>query len=415
MTAWTPVYRIKVNNTEVTDVTLGGLTVTSGRTDIYSQPVAGYCNMTLIETAQQAVNFEINDSVTIEVQNTSGTFVYLFGGFITDLSVTVSTSNANVITQRINIIAVGALARLARAVYTGNIASAYDGQQIYDLLAGVLFDTWAEVPAATTWATYDATTTWANAENSGLGEIDTPGDYDLDSQSNVNDSVYNLASVIATSGLGYLYEDAQGRIGYADSTHRAQYLSTNGYVDLSANDAYGPNLQITKKAGDVRNSVTLSYGSAGNSSVTASDATSIGLYGQLATTIRTYLKNQADAQSQADFYLLIRAYPQFAFKNISFALQNSDLDNSDRNALLNVFMGMPVNLTNLPSNMVEGSFQGFVEGWTWTASMNKLDLTLNLSPVAYSLQAFQWDDVSATEYWNTLNPTLDWLNATIVA
>lgn len=415
MTAWTPVYRIKIDNTEVTDVTLGGLTVTSGRTDIYSQPVAGYCNMTLIETAQQAVNFEINDSVTIEVQNTSGAFVYLFGGFITDLSVTVSSSNANVITQRINIIAVGALARLARAVYTGNIASAHDGEQIYDLLARVLFDTWAEVPAATTWSTYDATTTWANAQNSGLGEIDTPGDYDLDSQTNVNDSVYNLASVIATSGLGYLYEDAQGRIGYADSTHRAQYLSTNGYVDLSANDAYGPNLQITKKAGDVRNSVTLSYGSAGNSSVTASDATSIGLYGQLATTIRTYLKNQADAESQADFYLLIRAFPQFAFKNISFALQNSDLDNSDRNALLNVFMGMPINLTNLPSNMVEGAFQGFVEGWTWTASMNRLNLTLNLSPVAYSLQAFQWDDVSAIEYWNTINPTLDWLNATIVA
>jgi hypothetical protein len=42
----------------------------------------------------------------------------------------------------------------------------------------------------------------------------------------LNDTVYNLASRFATSGLGYLYEDNQGRIGYADSTHRSQYLAT---------------------------------------------------------------------------------------------------------------------------------------------------------------------------------------------
>jgi hypothetical protein len=35
--------------------------------------------------------------------------------------------------------------------------------------------------------------------------------------------------------------------------------------------------------------------------------------------------------------------------------------------------------------------------------------------VAYSLQAFRWNSVPVTEAWNTLNPTLDWNNATIVA
>ncbi len=42
MTAWNPVYRVKVNGSTVTGATLSGLTITSGRTDIYSQPVAGY-------------------------------------------------------------------------------------------------------------------------------------------------------------------------------------------------------------------------------------------------------------------------------------------------------------------------------------------------------------------------------------
>ena len=78
-------------------------------------------------------------------------------------------------------------------------------------------------------------------------------------------------------------------------------------------------------------------------------------------------------------------------------------------------MGMPVNIINLPGNMVNGEFQGFVEGWTWTASLGRLDLSMNVSPVAFSLQAFRWNIVPATEAWNTLSNTLEWIDATIVA
>jgi hypothetical protein len=78
-------------------------------------------------------------------------------------------------------------------------------------------------------------------------------------------------------------------------------------------------------------------------------------------------------------------------------------------------MGLPLNITDLPNNMNDGEFQGFVEGWTFNASVNNLSLTLNLSPIAFSLQAFTWNDVPISEQWNTLSPTLDWLNATVVA
>lgn len=415
MTVWTPEYRVKINGYTVTGATLAGLTVTSGRTDIYSQPVAGYCNMTLIETAEAAVPYQINDPLTVEVQDSNGDWVSLFGGFLTDIGITVQSSGAIATSQRIQITGVGALARLARAVYTGNFGHQFDGDRILELLSGVLFDSWDEVPAATTWATYDATTTWAEAENSGLGEIDTPGDYELHSQSSLNDTVYNLASSYATSALGYLYEDAQGRIGYADSTHRGEYLGTYGYVDLDGNHATGPGLSIVKRAGDVRNAITISYGASGNSSVTDSDATSIALYGQLAATISTTLRNSSDATDQAAFYLGIRAYPQFALKQISFPVASPEIDDADRDALLNVFMGLPLNIQNLPANMTDAEFQGFVEGWTWTAGLNQLNLTLNVSPIAYSLQAFRWYSVPVVETWNTISPTLDWLNATIVA
>jgi hypothetical protein len=413
MTLWNPVYRVKVDGVTVTSATLSGLTITSGRTDIYQQPIAGYCNLSLIETAEAAIPYEVNDAVTIEVQDSNGDYVNLFGGFITDLGITVQISGSTATSQQIRIVAVGALARLARAVYTGNFAHQFDGERIEELLSTVLFDQWNEVPAAETWNGYEATTQWQDAENSGLGEIDTPGDYELHSETGLNDTVYNLASRYATSGLGYLYEDAQGRIGYADSTHRSEYLATNGYVDLDGNHAIGPALSIVKRAGDIRNSITIGYGT-GNAEVSNEDADSISLYGQLANSISTTLRHQADAEAQAAFYLALRANPEFALQKITFPLGSSEIDNSDRDNLLNVFMGMALNITNLPSNMVNGEFLGFVEGWTWSAGLNRLDLTMNLSALQFSLQAFRWNSVPDTESWNTLSPTLDWANATII-
>lgn len=415
MTLWNPEYRVKVNGYTVTSATLAGMTITSGRTDIYAQPQAGYCNLSLLETNESSVTYEINMPLTVEVKDSNGVFVYLFGGFISDLNIEVATSGSTALSQRINIVAVGALARLARAIFEGNIASDMDGDQIYAILSGVLFDTWDEVPAATTWNDYDPTVTWANAENSGLGEIDQPGDYELASQNNVLNNVYAVVSGLATSGLGYIYEDAQGRIGYADSTHRSEYLAANGYVDLDGNHATGSGLNIVKRAGDVRNAITITYGSAGNQSITDSDATSITDYGQLAATVSTTLKNQADAESQAAFYLALRAYPQYLMSRITFEVGSPEIDDADRDALLNVFMGLPLNIINLPTNMVEGNFQGFVEGWTWRAGYNRLTLDLNVSPIAYSLQAFRWNNVPVTETWNTLNPTMTWLDATIVS
>ena len=415
MSLWNPEYRVKVNGTTVTGVALAGLTITSGRTDIYAQPLAGYCSLSLLETDEAYVPYEINKPLTVEVKDSNGDWTFLFGGYVTDVSIEVGTSGSTATSQRINIIAVGALARLARAIYEGNLASDQDGDQIYSVLQELLVNSWNEVPAGVTWNDYDPTTTWANAENTGLGTIDRPGDYDLDSQNGLKIDVYSLVKNLATSGLGYIYEDAQGRINYADSTHRTQYLAANGYVDLDGNHATGPGLTITKRAGDVRNSITINYTSSGNSSVTDSDAASMATFGELASIITTTLKNQTDAEDQAAFYLAIRAYPQYILRSITFEVHSPEIDDTDRDSLINVFMGMPVNISNLPANMVNGQFQGFVEGWTWTAGYNRLRLTLNVSPLAFSIQTAKWEDVINTESWNTLSSSLEWLDATIVA
>lgn len=415
MTLWNPEYRIRVNGSTVTSATLAGMTITSGRTDIYAQPQAGYCNLSLLETDESYVGYEINAPISVEVKDSNGDWVFLFGGFVTDVSIEVGTSGSTALSQRVNILAVGALARLARAIYQGNLSSDQDGDQIFSVLEQLLVNSWDEVAGALTWNDYDPTTTWANAENTGLGQIDRPGDYELDSQNGLVENVYTLVSRLATSGLGYMYEDAQGRIGYADSTHRTSYLAANGYIELDGNHATGPGLNILKRAGDVRNKITITYTSQGNSSTTDSDTESITEYGELSSIITTTLKNQADAISQAEFYLKIRAWPQYLLRSITFEVHSPEIDDTDRDSLLNLFMGMPVKIINLPANMVNGQFEGFVEGWTWTAGYNRLRLTMNVSPLAFSIQTTQWEDVNAAETWNSLSASLEWLDATIVS
>jgi len=416
MTAWAPVWRVKVNGgDDYTNVVLANLSISAGRPNIYTQAQAGYCTLNLINLDLSPILVTINDAVTIEVKDTSGTFVPIFGGNVVDVSVSVSQVGSVAITQEVTITAVGALARLQKALTDGVLAQDFEGDQIATILREVLFAQWNQVPAALTWATYNAATTWATAGNSGYGEIDTPGNYELAARSSNRTVVYDLVAALATSGLGYIYENPQGQIAYADSTHRTNYLAANGYTDLTANHALGTGITIKTRAGDIRNDLTIKYGSASSSEVSDTDEASIALYGDLSQIITTTIKHKADAESQAAFYLALRAYPQPIFESITFALTNPELDNGDRDALINVFMGQPIALNDLPLNMSSGVFQGFVEGWTFRASYNELSVTLQMSPLAYSLQAMRWNDVPIVETWATVSPILDWANATIVS
>jgi hypothetical protein len=415
MSVFNPVWRVTIGGVQYQTAILANLTISSGRTNIYEQAQAGYANLELINLDQSNVLIEINNSLTIELQDSTATFVPIFGGSVVEVGISVAEVGSVAYAQRIKIIALGALARLPKALTDGVLSHDFDGDQIYTILQQVLFNSWQQVPQALTWATYDPTEQWQNAQNTGLGEIDQPGNYELAQRSSSRTDVYSLVAALASSGLGYIYEDANGQIGYADSTHRTNYLAANGYVELTANHALASGLSIQSRTGDVRNNITIKYGQNSNSETDASDSVSIGLYGQLSQIFTTTLRHLHDAQDQAAFYLALRAYPQFNFNNITFELTNPELDDADRDDLINVFMGMPLDISDLPLNMVSGDFLGFVEGWTFSAAYNQVSISMLLSPVSFSLQAMRWNDVPITEQWSTVNPTLDWINATIVA
>ena len=415
MTIFNPIWRVKIQGVEYTTYVLANLTIASGRNNIYEQAQAGYCNLQLINLNQAIVNININDSVSIELQDSTATYVPIFGGTVVDFGIEVSTAGNVAINQTLNITALGALSRLPKALTDGVLNQDFDGDQIWTILQDLLLNNWGEVPAALQWDNYDPAETWANAQNVGLGEIDRPGNYELAQRSSNRTDIYSLVSALATSGLGYIYESATGLISYADSTHRSIYLATNGYTDVTANQALFNGLKIQTRAGDVRNDVTLKYNTNSNDEVSAEDINSIDIYGRLAQVITTTVKHAADAQDQADFYLTLRATPQANFQSITYQLTNPELDDADRDSLINVFMGLPLRISNLPPNMASGTFLGFVEGWTFKAAYNEISVTLNLSPISYSLQAMSWEQVPIAESWNTITGTLTWETALVVA
>jgi hypothetical protein len=415
LTAWAPDWKLTVGGVDYTDIAISDIQHQAGRDDIYTQPSPSYIQITLVALNGQTLPFDINNSLDLQVKDSSNTYVSLFGGDITDVTVEVAQSGAAGTVIAYTVIAMGSLVKLAKEIWNDNISQAEDGDQIYNILSSVLLGTWNDVPAASTWATYNATETWANAVNLGLGEIDQPGLYTMTAQSQTVDTIYNVVSDIANSAFGYIYEAPNGDIGYADADHRQSYLTTNGYVELSANHALGAGLSTVMRSSDVRNDIYINYGNNYNSQVTASDATSIATYGYKAETINSRVQGAVDAQAIADRYIDQRAYPQPAFQSITFPITNAEIDDADRDDLLGVFMGMPVDIRNLPTQISGGTFQGYVEGWRWSTRFNELFLTINVSPTAFSQVSMRWQDVPITEAWNTIDPTLTWEYATIVA
>lgn len=407
MTVFNPEWRVTIGSTIYTNVTLSGVTMTSGRTDIYSQPVAGYCSLVIVNLDESQFTFAINDGLTLQLKNSAGTYVPIFGGSITDIAIDVAAAGDAGMVTTASLTALGALSRLPKALTEGVLSKELDGVQIETILTDLLVNTWNEVPAALTWNTYPATTEWLDAENTGLGEIDS-GIYELQARTADVTDMYSLVSDLANSGFGYLYEDAQGRINYAGADHRQNYLAANGYTTISANQALAAGIRTTTQAGDVRNDIALKY-RAGTEFAT--DADSILTYGKLSQSITTTLHNEVDAESQAQRYLDLRKFPRAKFESITFPITSPELDDSTRDALLGIFMGQPIKLTDLPLNISGGQFEGYVEGWTWSVSYNSITLTINVSPIEFSTVAVYWSQVSASESWNTLSNTLTWENA----
>ncbi len=180
MSEFTPDWKLTVGGVDYTDIAIADVQHQAGRTDIYQQPLPSYIQITLIALNGQTLPFEINDSLDLQIKDSSAFYVSLFGGDITDVTVEVRNAGSAAQVIQYTLLAMGSLAKLTKEIWDDNISQDEDGNQIYSILSSVLLGSWNDVPAASQWSTYDATETWANAVNLGLGEIDQPGLYTIE-------------------------------------------------------------------------------------------------------------------------------------------------------------------------------------------------------------------------------------------
>jgi hypothetical protein len=407
---WLPEWRVTVGDDVYTTVT--SVSFASGRLDIDRQPTAGYCQVEIINTDGSPFTINVTEPILLELKNSSGTYVTVFGGEVSDFNIGVRSPEESGFITTGKILGIGSLARLTKTIFNTALAEGLDGAQIAAILGNALNLTWAEVTPTVTWDTYPATQTWADAE-SYIGTIDT-GFYTMIAlAASASAKSQTLADQIATSALGQVYEEKDGDVSYDDADHRSQYLAANGFTNLDGSYASPSSIQSTTQTARIRNSLIYRYSTGYGSTYSTSDTDSIASYGLFERSFDSNIKNLSDITLIGNRELALRKTPRASLGAITFRLDNPDMPDAMRNSLIGVFFGQPVLVTNLPSNLLDGQFDGFVENVALRATPSFTEITLYISATDFSLSTTQWETVlPASLIWTGVNATLTWTNAT---
>ena len=407
---WLPEWRVTVGDDVYTTVT--SVSYASGRLDIDRQATAGYCQVEIINTDNSPFTINVTEPVTLELKNSTGAYVTVFGGEVSDFNIGVRSPEETGYITTGTILGIGSLAKLTKAIYNTALAEGLDGAQIAAILSDSLNYNWNEVTPTDTWATYSPTVTWANAE-SYVGTVDSGFYTMIPISASSTAKSQTLAYQIAQSALGQLYEDRYGDVNYDDADHRSNYLAANGYTFLDGSYATPSTIRSTTQTARIRNSLIYNYATGYASTYSTSDTDSIASYGLYQKSTDSNIKTLTDITNIATRDLNLRRSPRNQLEAITFRLDNPDMPSAMLNSLISVFFGQPVLINNLPSNMLGGTFDGFVENITMKATPTYVDLTLYITATDLSLSTTQWETVlPSTITWATTNATLTWNNAT---
>lgn len=377
---WNPNGTVTVDGVDFTGDTLGTVSINYGRQNIWEQPRAGYAQVEILNLDNSDNHFEVNDSLTISVEDSTAANQTVFTGIVTDISNTVqaSGSGGDVVIQTLT--AISPFAQMARKVVgTSSYPKEYDDDRMTTIFteAGVTIDV-----------------------------VDTPPVYEFTSRSASPADAYSLASYYAQMAFGYIYETTDGKVGYANESHRSLEVASVGYWDIPKSYILWQGIASNRTLNDIINSIVLSYKA--NATVTADSASSISSYGEVAGSIQTELENLVEAQYQADRYIALRSTAQTSLSEFVIQLDSPTVSSADLDDFIGIYMGKPIQIQDLPIPISEATYRGFVEGWSLTFSQYQAAMTLRTSDAALSIVPTRWQDVSASLIWSAVDPTLQW-------
>jgi hypothetical protein len=377
---WKPNGTVQINGSTYTDKTLWNVQVSYGRSNIYDQARAGFANVQLLSIDGTHFNVEVNDLMVIKIKDSTNADVTIFTGKVTDIRSEVNSSGASGTVVITNVTAVAPFAEMSRKIIGGTAyPKEYDDDRMDRILteAGVTIDV-----------------------------VDTPGVYEFTARSANPTDAYSLAAYYAQMGFGYIYETPAGAVGYANESRRLNEVQDYGYWVIPESYILWSGVASNKTLNDIINSITLTYKA--NAIITQSDASSISTYGEIASRINTELENLAEAQYQADHYLALRAYPQTNLSQFSIMLDSSAVSSANLDILINMYMGKPVQVDNLPNAVIDSVYRGFVEGYTLAFNEYQANMTIITTDSSLSIVPTRWQDVSALQKWSDVGATVQW-------
>ncbi len=394
--------------TTYADNTISTIRITNGRNDVTEQPQPGYASIELWTDASQPLAVELSQSVSIRIdKGTSGT-QEIFYGTISDIDISIDAYGSTGSIARYSITAVGPLAALnRRLVGAANYAKEKDGTRILNILSEAFLTEWDDVAPTLTWAGVPVGASWDSYDAVGqtlvdnlVSNIDTPGQYELKAYSDGETDAYTLATIAANSGRGVLWEGGDGDLHYDDYAARASATP----LVLTANDLLAQGLRSAAQMGEIVNDAIVTY-RAGTAE--ARDEQSIILYGQLSGSRETVLHNLADAQTQANEFIMSRAYPRTYPETLTVPLHSPTVSDATRDSLCAVYNGLRVSTTALPA-VFGTEFDGFVEGYTWNLTRYTAELELTCSAYSETYSSIVWYQIPPTQDWATYNASIQW-------
>lgn len=377
---WTIDPTVQINGTNYTSDTLNGVSIKYGRTTIWEQPRAGYAQIQILNDNNSPISIQLNDPVTISVDNSLGVPQAVFTGKVQSISNSVQALGAIGKVVIHTVTAISPMADMSRVItHTSSFPKEYDDVRLDRIItaSGVTIDV-----------------------------IDSPGVYQFTASTARAADCYYWASFYAQMAFGYIYDTTDGKIGYANESRRTVEAATNGYLTIPEDVILYRGVNSEINLNNLLNKVRLEYKA--NAIVTSQSTSSITSYGEQAADILTELEDATQAQNQADRYITLRSTPQTVLRSFTVQLSNPSITSSVLDGMLGMYMGKPVQVHPFPEGIYSGVFKGFVEGWNLTISQNSASINLNVTKNTLSLAPTRWQDVLATLQWEDVTPTLEW-------
>jgi len=377
---WEPNCSVSVNGVDYSSKTINSISVNHGRQSYWEQARAGTATVEIVNWDNSDYGFEINNSIVITVDNASATARTVFTGKVTNIATRMAAVGSVQEVSLITISAVGPFAAMSRAIIgSSGYAKELDSVRMTNIFtdAGVTVDV-----------------------------VDTPGIYEFALVDAFSADAYSTAAKYAGMANGYIYETTAGEIGFANESRRTIDVTASGYMTIPENYILWRSVSSNKSLGDILNSITLSYKD--NATVTASDATSEGLYGLLGASVTTELHNLSEAQELADKYVALRRVPRLNMSSFSIQLDSPNISSADLDSFLQMTMGKAISISGLPVPLMPTNYYGFVEGWSLAVSRTQAGISLTTSESSYSIQPTRWQDVSAALIWSGVGGTVQW-------